>query len=211
MNVLLIPSELEFETLAKHLPEWRPQMRVCGVGLVAAAAITTSRIAELNPSRVILAGIAGTYDPQRLPVGVAGHFQEVQLEGIGAYGEDGNVLLPTEMGFAQCRDASDVPISELLGLDQREAELSEPAVGRLLSVACASGSRVMAGDRQSRFHAVAEDMEGYAVALAAHLAGSVPVVIIRGISNIAGDRDKRNWDVSSALAAVADKIRQFTP
>jgi futalosine hydrolase len=50
--------------------------------------------------------------------------------------------------------------------------------------------------------AVAEDMEGFAVALACRLAG-VPLTIIRGISNTAGDRDHARWRVPEALAAAA--------
>ncbi|NDH95322.1 MAG: futalosine hydrolase, partial [Planctomycetia bacterium] len=50
--------------------------------------------------------------------------------------------------------------------------------------------------------AVAEDMEGFAVALACRLAG-VPCQIIRGISNRAGDRDKARWQIEPALRAAA--------
>jgi futalosine hydrolase len=50
---------------------------------------------------------------------------------------------------------------------------------------------------------VAEDMEGFAVALACRLVG-VPLDIVRGISNDAGDRDKVRWQVPQALRAAAD-------
>jgi futalosine hydrolase len=45
-------------------------------------------------------------------------------------------------------------------------------------------------------------MEGFGVALACRLAG-VPLTIIRGISNTAGDRDHARWRVPEALAAAA--------
>ena len=50
--------------------------------------------------------------------------------------------------------------------------------------------------------AAAEDMEGFAVALACRLAG-VPLSIVRGISNTAGDRDPARWLVPEAVAAAA--------
>ncbi|NBP89418.1 MAG: futalosine hydrolase, partial [Planctomycetia bacterium] len=52
----------------------------------------------------------------------------------------------------------------------------------------------------------AEDMEGFAVALACRLAG-VPCQIIRGISNRAGDRDKAHWQIEPALRAVAKQAK----
>ena len=51
--------------------------------------------------------------------------------------------------------------------------------------------------------AVAEDMEGFGVAVACYF-GGVPLQIIRGISNRAGDRDKRNWDIDGALHAAGE-------
>ena len=51
--------------------------------------------------------------------------------------------------------------------------------------------------------ALAEDMEGFAVAFSCRLAG-LPLAVIRGISNVVGDRDHRRWQVDSALAAAAD-------
>ena len=50
---------------------------------------------------------------------------------------------------------------------------------------------------------VAEDMESFGVAMACKLA-SVPLTVIRGISNVAGNRDIESWEVDSALAAVAE-------
>ena len=44
-------------------------------------------------------------------------------------------------------------------------------------------------------------MEGFAVALACRLRG-VPVGIIRGISNTAGDRDTSRWQVAAAVEAA---------
>ena len=50
---------------------------------------------------------------------------------------------------------------------------------------------------------MAEDMEGFGVALACRL-GGVPLGIVRGISNDAGDRDKSRWQIPAALTAAAE-------
>ncbi|MEX2502149.1 MAG: hypothetical protein WD336_07220, partial [Trueperaceae bacterium] len=52
-----------------------------------------------------------------------------------------------------------------------------------------------------------ESMEGAGVALACLLAG-VPFVEIRGVSNVAGVRDKRAWQVRDALRAAAEAVRR---
>jgi futalosine hydrolase len=87
----------------------------------------------------------------------------------------------------------------------------QPAVveGGLLSVAAASGSRNEAA-RRARAHpeALAEEMEAFAVALAARLAG-IPLTVIRGISNVAGDRDVTGWRTAEALAAARRVLEQM--
>lgn len=76
----------------------------------------------------------------------------------------------------------------------------------LLTVCSASGSREDVADRLRKFpHAVAEDMEAFSVALACRMA-KVPLTVIRGISNMAGDRDKANWNVTGALEAAAELV-----
>ena len=51
----------------------------------------------------------------------------------------------------------------------------------------------------------AEDMEGFAVATACRLA-NVPLSIIRGISNVAGDRDHRRWEIDLAIDRLAQRL-----
>jgi futalosine hydrolase len=48
-------------------------------------------------------------------------------------------------------------------------------------------------------------MEAFSVALACRMA-KVPLTVIRGISNMAGDRDKANWNVTGALEAAAELV-----
>jgi futalosine hydrolase len=79
-------------------------------------------------------------------------------------------------------------------------------VGTLLSVANASGSPAEAAGRARRHHgALAEDMEGFAVALACRRL-AVPLTILRGVSNAAGERDRARWDLSAALAAAREGL-----
>ena len=52
-------------------------------------------------------------------------------------------------------------------------------------------------------------MEGFAVALACRLRG-VPFDIVRGISNVAGDRDKSHWQVAAAVETAGRLALQIT-
>ncbi len=75
--------------------------------------------------------------------------------------------------------------------------------GLILSVASASATVGEAAIRLSKHPgAVLEEMEGYSVAVAATLA-QVPLTVVRGVSNAAGERDKTTWRMAEALAAAS--------
>ena len=91
----------------------------------------------------------------------------------------------------------------------RLAPLQHSIEGELLSVCSASSSPEEAAVKKKQFPAaMAEDMEGFAVAAACTLL-NVPWVIIRGISNTAGDRDKAHWHIEEALHNVSKHVSQF--
>ena len=77
-----------------------------------------------------------------------------------------------------------------------------PAAGQLLTVCTGAATEAEARERRALFPgAMAEDMEGFAVALACRLA-EVPVAIVRGISNAVGDRRFERWQIPEALDAA---------
>jgi futalosine hydrolase len=50
-------------------------------------------------------------------------------------------------------------------------------------------------------------MEAFGVAFACHLA-RVPLTVVRGISNAAGNRDKGDWRLDEALTSALDLARE---
>jgi len=56
--------------------------------------------------------------------------------------------------------------------------------------------------------AKAEDMEAFGVAMACHL-NQVPLTVIRGMSNAAGERDKQQWQLDEALASALALAREI--
>ena len=63
--------------------------------------------------------------------------------------------------------------------------------------------------RRDRYpQAAAEDMEGFAVALACRHAG-MELTIIRGISNLAGQRDVKQWVIDDAMSAASELLNKW--
>jgi futalosine hydrolase len=198
-TLVLVPTQREHARLVELGGFAAPGTRVerCGFGPVAAAARTAELLARLRPRRALLVGIGGSFEPAELPVGSARTLAAVRLEGVGV-GRDGRPLAPSELGLPQwCGPPGEV---------HEELELAGAGSGLLLTV-CAASADVGEADRRRADHPAArvEDMEGFGVALACHLAG-VRLTVVRGISNRAGERDPRRWDIAGALAAARHEV-----
>ena len=199
-TLLLLPTELERRRFLDQggIEPDLARAELCGFGPVAAAARTASLLAELGPRRVVLLGIAGAYDVERHPIGSALVFSQVAIDGVGA-GSGDSFRGPPALGFPQWPRSHDgAAIEDVLPL----IAPPDASAGLLLTTCAASDSPEHAQERLARFpEAVAEDMEGFAVALACALA-DVPATIVRGISNRVGDRDPAGWRVPTALATA---------
>ena len=210
-HLILIPTHFEYLKLkgqVKAFDRSDVQVSICGFGPVAAAARAGMLISKHEPSHVWNLGIAGSLSDQAC-VGEAFTFASVAMHGIGA-GEGEDHISAVEMDWHfWAGDTEDK-------LDQDETIGSQlPLVGAangecgLLSVCAASASADQAKRRKEKHPSViAEDMESFGIALACKLA-SVPLTVIRGISNVAGDRDMESWEVDKALAAVAELANDF--
>jgi futalosine hydrolase len=212
----LMPTELE---RSRFLAAWEqgvgagppPLIQLCGFGPIAAGVVTAFGLARQRPRRVVLLGIAGSYDVSRAALGTVVEVGRVWTDAVGAEraaaatdGVWGRWDLPSEMGFPQLTLPGD---GEGPWRVEQSLELPDAASGvSLLTVGIASGSGATAAERRARFGGVVvEDMEGFSVALACRLAG-VPCAIWRGITNRVGDRDVRGWHFDEALGSLARKV-----
>lgn len=230
-TLLLIPTGFERDQLLPQLSLQKLNSSVavelCGFGLAAAGILAARHIAAHQPDQVVLAGIAGSLSAE-LTVGEAYSFQQVAVYGIGA-GEGSDFQTAGQLGWPHAAATQQTPtIGDVLQLTTRNPETRaaemEPgdlsqesnagvmghSSGRLLlSVCAASASDQQAENRRRMFpQAAAEDMEGFSVAMACHFAG-VGCYIIRGISNLAGDRNHRNWFVTQALNSVVPRLQEI--
>ena len=217
-HLILIPTEPERRFLAPRLmsrlaalPPADTAVELCGFGIAAAAARTAQLIAALRPERVILVGIAGRLD-ERLALGTATLFERIACHGIGV-GSGSAFISAAALGWQQWPGdpgdgnpgdgdpgvGDELPCAVPDGGDLPRERL-------LLTVTAAAAGPEDVRLRKGMFpEASAEEMEGFAVALACRLF-RIPCTIIRGISNTAGDRDKAHWQLEAPLAAAANLV-----
>lgn len=209
----LFGADLAREVLTRRsasIPtEYEPvEIALAGLGLAAAgagAAAAMARHRHVYPGlprfpHAILIGIAGAFDPVRNPPGSVIFGAEVCCDGVG-YGRGGGhqAAATAEQAHAYRGLAA---AGEAFALNTpRRIEPSAPS-GAIVSVASSSGTAEQAAEIAERHPgACVEDMESFAVALAARLE-SFRLTVIRGISNVAGDRDHDRWKIGEALEAA---------
>lgn len=207
-HLVLVPTESEcriIEQLVRAGGSGSFCLQLCGFGPVVAAARTAHLIAEHRPEQVLLVGIAGRFTDS-LAIGQAYAFERVACHGVGA--GSGEAFVPAEaLGWPQWPgDGADsaTRIGDEISCASGRLPASAARAGLLLSACAASADEADVRSRRQLFpDAAAEDMEGFAVAAACRLAG-VPLDIVRGISNAAGDRDASGWQVEAACRAAAE-------
>lgn len=194
-TLLLVPTAGELEGLqasGASLVEG-VQVHLCGFGPVNAGVRAAQLIGLLTPRRVVLAGIAGSYDLERLPLGSVARFERVALDGVGV-GDGDAFQHASTLGFGDGCE----PL-ELYGAT---------GGGELLTVCSAARDGDTVSRRLARHPgARAEDMEGYAVALACSSSGT-PLTVVRGISNEAGATPE-HWNVPAALQALGPCLKRI--
>tara|TARA_R110002072_G_scaffold155657_2_gene306009 strand:- start:21291 stop:21977 length:687 start_codon:yes stop_codon:yes gene_type:complete len=213
--LILVPTPTEQSFLG---PLLRPSvqeaggtLQLCGFGPVSAAARTSQLVAEHRPARIILVGIAGAIGSS-LSVGSATTFNEVACCGIGA-GSGQDFQSASDLGWKQWDPGDDVAEPRLVIGDKLpllrtriEGDSEEPRKRQLLTCCSASGCPEDVALKSRHFpNAVAEDMEAFGVAMAASLL-NVPVQVVRGISNEAGDRRLSQWKIKESLENAAELV-----
>lgn len=206
--LVMAAVEAEMEALGEIAGSERVDLRIAGVGPIAAAAATASLLAAAEPgtySLVVSAGIGGGFPGRAEPGSLAVATETLAVE-LGAEtpepGQPGGGFLPLEeLGFGVSRYRAEPLIAALLAERLRAAGLVV-AAGPVLTVSAATGTAETAETRSRRAPgAVAEAMEGFGVAEAARRFG-LPFAELRAISNLVGPRDRGSWRMKEAFAAL---------
>lgn len=192
VKLIVTAVAAERDAVLSGLAEGVAEVHAVGVGPVKAAAATAR----------ILARAEGRFDAV-LNVGVAGG-----LAGRVASGDVvvGTVSVAAELGVRH--ESGFTPLGELgfgsnrVDCDPRLTERVPGARGEILTLATITGAKTLADSLADEYPlALAEAMEGFGVAEAAHAVG-LPFAEVRTISNAVGDRDVAGWDWQGGFAAL---------
>ncbi len=201
---------------------------ITGVGKVNAAAISAAVLTRFGPIEVWNTGCAGAYPQGGLGIGDVLLTRECICgdEGVlqkGSPTPGGGIGIPllTSKGrrlydrfspddFESRRVAEALMREGSYFIDPALCELAaarpdtalenrfQVVHGPSLTVGMSSGDPETASERFRRHGALAENMEGSAVAQVCLLFGA-PFLEVRGVSNMAGVRDKTEWDIGRAV------------
>jgi len=177
----------------------------CGVGKVNAAHSATLMLENYDVEVLILFGIGGAYPDSSLKIG------DIAVADSENYGEEGVMKKegwrPMEYtGFPLLKNKTEY--YNTFVLDSKLAQIAVRASkdcgfdtkqGNFVTVSQCSGTLNSGTLMKKRFNGLSENMEGAAVAHICAMYG-VPMVEVRGISNIIEDRDMMKWDIEAAAS-----------
>lgn len=180
-------------------------MCATGIGKSAAAAATALLLHQFPVTLVYVLGCAGAFPASGLQVGDLA-IASVEIHGDEGVCTPGGFLAMSELGLPpELATAERFPTTALL-LSRIGAHLHSYALsnaihclsGPFVTVSTCSGSTQRAVQLQRRTGAIAENMEGAAVAQLCH-AYHTPFLEIRAISNMVEDRDLSRWQLAAAM------------
>ena len=173
-----------------------------GIGKVNAAHSATCVIENFPVKNLVNIGVGGAYPDSGLGIG------DIAIASKEIYGDEGVV---TSSGVESLKKIG-IPLVSI-GKKKyfNEFPLNPPhppfikvgnkdlnvKYGNFVTVSATTGTNKRAIELEKRFNAVCENMEGAAIAQVCTIY-KIPMLEIRGISNIAGVRDKRKWNLRLA-------------
>jgi len=197
---------------------------ISGTGKTNAAHAATLLIEKFSSSAVINFGIGGAYPSANLRAG------DIAIADREIYGDEGLWL---KDGFHKA-DAIGIPLLKKgrkkyfneFPLDKNLVKKAMKVIpphpplakggwgdlkiksGTFVTVSTSTGTGRRAREIEKRFNAICENMEGAAVAHVCAMYG-IPVLEIRGISNIVEDRDRSKWDIKKAAENCQRAVLAF--
>lgn len=212
-----------------------------GIGDVNAAHSATGIIEHFPIRYIINSGVGGAYPHARLEIGhIAIALKEIyadkgvisstgqeSLKKIGIplvqagrrkyfneFPFDKNLIEKALNVFQYTKDNLKNPPSPPFSKRGMGGFLGKIKSGNFITVSSATGAYKGALELEKKFNAICENMEGAAIAQVCAIY-KIPMLEIRGISNIVGERDKRKWDLKLASEncqrAVLEIISSLLP
>lgn len=176
-----------------------------GIGRVNAAHSATCIAENFPVGKVINLGVGGAYPGSGLKTGdvaiasneISGDEGVIDAKGWSSFRKIGIPLVETD--GRKYFNEFPLMVPSFFADEARKKEKGEYIIkaGNFVTVSACTGTQQRARELEKRFDALCENMEGAAIA---HICTiyKIPMVEIRGISNIAGIRDKDKWNLKLA-------------
>ncbi|MEJ5376910.1 MAG: futalosine hydrolase [bacterium] len=180
---------------------------VTGVGVASAAFSLGFLLGSMPAPKAVMVGSCGALPDSGLEVG------DLVVASSECFSELGVLEEP---GVGNSEDLKGLGISQVIPLNgglgallwEAASRVGRAALGGLLTVAGVSADMLQATARRKRFGALAENMEGYALALAAQRM-KLEASEIRGVSNRAGQRQKTLWELERAQNLAQEALMGY--
>lgn len=187
---------------------------VTGVGILNTALHLGQALIKHTVSCVINAGLAGTFDLSRLPLGTTCVVEQEIWPEYGLGTDDGVDPQALRFPLAQWNGQ---PVWDRIDLHPRQTAntlvctlpKNWPLV-RSLTVSTVSATPARAKAHLKRYQADLENMEGFAAAYAC-ISNSLPILEIRTISNVVGSREPEHWNLKKAFTALGNAMSRLLP
>ena len=186
---------------------------VSGMGQVnTAQALTAYLELRTRPDFIIMGGCAGAFAGKGIAVGDVCFAAEEIYADTGIHSPEGFLgLEKTGIPLLEAKDAKYYNRFPVQDISYKIAGLKFPfkiSSGPFATVSAVSGTETSAAGIEGTWNPMCENMEG---AAAAHvsLMYEIPFAEVRGISNMAGDRDRARWDIPKACADCAAVIKEL--
>jgi len=193
-TLIVTPSKFE----AEALKELNLKIEICGVGVIEAAIESYRLIKKYKPALIVLTGLAGGYPETGLFPG------DIVIASKEVWADSGRKIfqnyapLPENLGMKKEIEI-DKNLLEIFALP----EGIKTRIGAMCTVCACSYEKERAKKFSKIYKALAENMEGFAVALAAKKAG-ICFAEVRAISNLLSDPEAP-WDTEKAF----NSLRRF--
>ena len=186
-----------------------------GIGKINAAIATSAMIERYQPALAINTGCAGAYPGSGLEIGNLALATAEILGDEGAITSAGWLDL-REMNLPLAKHGNEaiynlIPVSDCYAqkaVDLAAAHGIKLVTGNFVSLSTCSGTSQRGEVLTQRFQAIAESMEGAAVALAS-LRYGIDCLEIRGISNYVEERNLSAWEITKAVRAAQQFVLRF--
>jgi futalosine hydrolase len=185
----------------------------CGAGKTNAAHGATLLLEKFRPALVLLIGCGGAYRRSGMTPG------DLAIASEEIFGDEG-VITPQGWRSTQYMKLpllrkGKQSFYNTFPMDRKIVNKATkilqgfiPQTGPFVTVSEVTGTQEKADEMEKRFRGICENMEGAAAAQICTLYG-VPLLEIRGISNVVKQRDKREWKLSAAARVSQEAAREI--